>query len=211
LKTQVRAAEHYLHSYTSLQTFGDQWIAADLVLHGEPGTVLEIGVGQRVLSHYLGFLGVNVFTTDIDLALSPDIQADVRELPFQDGSFDVVCCFEVLEHIPYDDFLLAATRCFAKARKRFIFSVPDVKYVLAMHLRFEIGTRNVIDRPLQVVFPRLYKRKLGSHQEHYWEIGRAGYPLSRILRDLSNIPGVGRIEHHRSVSTNSIRFFVLTR
>jgi len=211
LKTQVRAEEHYRHSYTSLQTFGDQWIAADLVLQADPGTVLEIGVGQRVLSHYLSFLGVNVFTIDIDSALSPDIQADVRELPVQDGSFDVVCCFEVLEHIPYGDFLLTVSRCFAKARKRFIFSVPDVRYVLAMHLRFEIGTRNLIDRPLRVVFPRLHRRKLGSHQEHYWEIGRAGFPLSRILRDLSSIPGVGRIDHHRSVSTNSIRFFVLKR
>src|SRR6266568_879098 len=57
LKTQVRAAEHYHHGYTSLQTFGDQWIAADLILKGDPATVLEIGVGQQVLSHYLSFLG----------------------------------------------------------------------------------------------------------------------------------------------------------
>ncbi len=140
-----------------------------------------------------------------------DIHADVRELPLQDGSFDVVCCFEVLEHIPYDDFLLAVSRGFAKARKCFIFSVPDVKYVLAVHLRFEIGTRNLIDRPLRVVLPRLYRRKLGSHPEHHWEIGRSGFPLSRILRDLSTIPDVRRIEHNRSVSTNSIRFFVLKR
>ena len=113
-------------------------------------------------------------------------------------------------------FEIRARTCHEVSNSRFfgscfIFSVPDVKYVLAVHLRFEIGTRNLIDRPLRVVLPRLYRRKLGSHPEHHWEIGRSGFPLSRILRDLSTIPDVRRIEHNRSVSTNSIRFFVLKR
>src|SRR2546423_89000 len=45
-------------------------------------------------------------------------------LPFGDGAFDVVCAFEVLEHIPDDDQALAEIARVLRPGGALVFSVP---------------------------------------------------------------------------------------
>ena len=52
-------------------------------------------------------------------------RADVRDLPFEDDSFDVVICAEVLEHLPGNDWRRAVRELDRVSRDVVIVSIPD--------------------------------------------------------------------------------------
>src|SRR3546814_5404444 len=72
-----------------------------------------------------GLYGVPVETLDIDPELKPDHVASVTELPFADGEFDVVCAFQMLEHVPYDVSLAAFAEMSRVANRAVIISLPN--------------------------------------------------------------------------------------
>src|SRR5438874_10919618 len=89
----------YEDGYDTLERFQSYWHqlreATDL-----GGRVLEIGIGNGTVSSILRARGLDVVTADIDRELRPDVVADIRKLPFENGSFDGVLACEILEHIP---------------------------------------------------------------------------------------------------------------
>ena len=52
-------------------------------------------------------------------------RADVRDLPFDDDSFDVVICAEVIEHLPDDGWERAVRELDRVSRDVVIISIPD--------------------------------------------------------------------------------------
>lgn len=70
-------------------------------------TILDLGAGRCYLSNLLLERGYQV--TSLDLvrqslknARSPRVQGNGAALPFRDGSFDIVVCTEVVEHLQPD-------------------------------------------------------------------------------------------------------------
>lgn len=57
-----------------------------------------------MLHDYLQRHGVEVTLLDIEPPEPPGAIGTVTELPFQNNAFDVSVAFEVLEHIPFEDF-----------------------------------------------------------------------------------------------------------
>lgn len=98
-------------------------------------TVLDIGCGRGPYARPLqergyDWLGVELKQEDCaELATKglPHRQVDGRSLPFEDGTFDVGICIEVLEHTadPWS-FVAEARRVL---RKRLIVSVPNLEVV----------------------------------------------------------------------------------
>jgi SAM-dependent methyltransferase len=60
--------------------------------------VLHVGPGPSLRQWLEAQPGVNYLSTDIDPSVA-DVQADVRDLPFRDGMFDLILCVHVLEHV----------------------------------------------------------------------------------------------------------------
>ena len=66
--------------------------------------VLDVGTvfAEPAYVDALGDLGIPALTT-VDLAAGADVVADVRDLPFENGSFDLALCVSTLEHVGRDN------------------------------------------------------------------------------------------------------------
>src|SRR5262245_38292614 len=83
----------------------DRWVAAQAALMSPGLRVLDVGAGtgryRSLFSHcdyWAHDFGQEPSTIGKYTAL--DYESDITSLPVQDGSFDVVLCSEVLEHVP---------------------------------------------------------------------------------------------------------------
>ena len=99
--------------------------------------ILDAGCGSGGLSGLLLQKGYNVASCDMDNAaiqqglargrLRDARQADVTDLPFEDGAFDLVICSEVIEHVPDDEQALRSL--LRVARRDVLISVPAHAYL----------------------------------------------------------------------------------
>jgi len=149
------------------------------VLDRNPASVLEVGVGDKVFGSFLKN-NTDVAYTSMDVAadLHPDVVGDILNLPFGNTSFDIVCAFEVLEHIPFDQFERAIAEMSRVATRYVIISVPHFGPMLSVALK--IPFLPLIRAALKLPFP---KRHVFNGQ-HHWEIGKRGYPLSLVRSKL---------------------------
>ena len=82
-------------------------VVSDVVLESAPRRVLEVGCGRGEFAERLQRLGVDVVATDqsehmVGLAAARGLDArvaDVQELPFADGEFDLVVSNFMLYHV----------------------------------------------------------------------------------------------------------------
>jgi 2-polyprenyl-3-methyl-5-hydroxy-6-metoxy-1,4-benzoquinol methylase len=182
------ATEHYSASnYDELHRWMSYWYQIQTVVRSHADTVLEIGLGTGVLSDYLRRrLALNVTTCDFDPSLHPDLICDVRKLDttVPENGFDAVLAFQILEHLPFDDFVPALQQLARASRRCVIFSLPH--YGWDLQFRFRLWKRTFA-----------FSRKISKHPrwsfdgEHHWEIGTRGHSLVR-LRDI--VAGVLNIE-----------------
>jgi hypothetical protein len=169
--------EHYRFSkYSYPGRWGSYYWQLATVLDSNPESVVEIGVGDGVFGRYLEEIArVDYASVDVAEDLKPDIIGSVTKMPIPDDSYDVACCFQVLEHLPFDVFETALKELVRISRRRVIISVPDCRPYIRISFK------------LPLVPELLYIEKLPfSHQVrlgggHQWEIGYPGFPLSRII------------------------------
>jgi len=135
--------------------------------------ILEIGVGRGFLKHCLQlFPQVNITTLDIAEDLFPDRIGSVTNIPFGDKEFELVVCAEVLEHLPFSDFLIALKEIKRVAREKAIISLPDKRRhfgvaVCLARLNWILVEWNPARR-------QHTKKDFIFNGEHYWEIGCKG-------------------------------------
>ncbi len=128
-------SSHFWYRARKLQL--DRWLSCR-----ETGLqVLDLGSatgGNTLHISSLGHQVTSVEYSEIGVAIQQQkgikvIQADARRLPFQDSSFDLIVCLDVLEHIIEDD--LAASEIFRvlKPGGRFLISVPEDPRLWSAH------------------------------------------------------------------------------
>ncbi len=205
LKPQVEPELYDLPLYESKDRFISYWHQIDRILRAQPREVLEIGVGNGFVSSYLKDRHVRVTSLDLDPRLDPDVSGSLTALPFCDHAFDVVACHEVLEHLPYDYFAVALDEIARVARRYALVSLPDVTPYYWVDIKL----------PKLPRFQRMWSRpgQGAPHEfdgQHYWEIGKADYPLSRIQRDMTQT-GLHVTENSRSIESSYHRYFTLKK
>ncbi len=177
-----------------------------------PHSVLEVGVGPGAKKDMVlaTFPGCDYVGVDFDPALSTDVQSDVRALPFGDGQFDVTFCCQVLEHIPYKDFLTALNEIKRVTNRRVVISLPDVRTFIYLRARPPASRRYLPwlwkGISLPAIFPESHNFE--THGQHYWEIGKRGFPFRRIMRDIESL-GWARVENYRMIERNYWHFVIL--
>ena len=150
------------------------------VLALEPRSVLEVGAGDRVFGNFIKEnTEVPYVCVDIAEDLRPDVVGSVLALPFPDKSHDVVCAFEVLEHLPFEQFDTALSELARVARMHVVISVPHFGPMFSFSLKIPFLPQ--VRFAFKIPFP---KRHVFNGQ-HYWELGKKGYPVSLVRQKLS--------------------------
>ena len=178
MKPQVKPSHYFNTKYNSPDRLACFDIQARLIISLKPKKVLEIGVGNGKVAEKVRKAGILVTTLDFDEKLKPDIVAEITKLPFKKNSFDLVSCFEVLEHLPYKQFETSLCQIHKVAGKYALLSMPDVsrQYPLVVPAGKKI-LKNIVGRR-----DKTDKHVFDGH--HYWEIGKTGYSLEKILIDI---------------------------
>lgn len=156
------------------------WHQIDEVLGLKPGNVLEIGIGDKTVASFLKSRGIVVTTLDINEELKPDVVGSVLTMPFQDNSFDVVLCAEVLEHLPFEKFAEGLKEIKRVSKKNVVLSLPHFGH--SVKFSFKIPLIKEKKFAIRIGFPTEHR----FNGEHYWEIGKRGYPLAKIRKIIKN-------------------------
>lgn len=173
---QVDKKHYNFYKYCEEERFASYWHQLNEILKVEPHSVLEIGVGNRVLESYIkNNTSIKYNSADIAGDLFPDAIADVTKLPFADDNFDTVCAFEVLEHLPFEKFVVALQEMRRVARKNVIISLPHWGRHFSLQIRLPYFKKVIWQHKFNF-WP--IKHKFGG--EHYWEVGKKNYDLKKI-------------------------------
>ena len=178
---QVSKGHYEFDSYVTKPRWNSLWHQLDEVRRLNPRRILEIGPGPGLFKAVAMLFGLHVETVDIDPELKPDHVGSATALPFPDASFDVVCAFQMLEHLPYSTSLAAFDEMSRVSRRHVLISLPDSQTVW----RYSVHIPRVGSRDFLVPRPSLRAHEHRFDGEHHWEIGKRGYGLSRIEEDFS--------------------------
>ncbi len=198
--------EHYSQDYDHLNRFISYYTQIDLVRSLKPNNVLEIGVGNKTVSNYLNNNGIKVDTCDFDKELNPDFVADIRDLPFNDNSYDLIIAFEIIEHLPWEGVSIALSELHRVSKKHVIISIPYASLGFELVLKFPF-IRTILRRRLincAIRIPLFFK-KIKFEGQHYWEMGLKNYSKKKIRNKF--IESNFRIIKESSPILNSNHYF----
>jgi ubiquinone/menaquinone biosynthesis C-methylase UbiE len=206
MKPQVDPAHYQRLSYDSKSRFISYWHQIDEVLSIRPRNMLEIGIGNGFVSSYLKSKGIHVTNLDIDERLKPEVAGSVLAIPFLEKSFQLLACFELLEHLPYKCFPAALKELNRVSEKHVLLSLPDVTTVY----RFNIELPKLKPIKWLICHPRHRPANHCFEGQHYWEIGGKGFPLNKIKTDII-CSGFNIIKTYRVFEFYYHRFFLLKK
>jgi len=203
---QVDKSHYDFGRYVHKRRWASMWHQLDEVIKLSPERVLEVGPGPGLFKGMAGSMGVHVETLDIDPELAPDHVASVFQMPFEDHAFDVVCAFQMLEHLPYEESLDAFQEMARVSRKAVVISLPDAatRWPMSIHIP-KIGAVK-----FSIPKPRLRAPTHQFNGQHYWEINKAGYALDKVIKDLTQAGQVSLSDTYRVPDYPYHRFFIYT-
>lgn len=162
----------------------DRWASyhaqLTLIIGARPSSVLEVGMGDGVIAEYVK-RNTEIQYTSVDIAddVGADVIGSITKLPFGDKSFDVVCAFEVLEHLPFEQLNTALSELARVARTHVFLSVPH--FGPPVKLSFKLPFLPEIRIAFKILIPITHM----FNGQHYWELGKRGYSTRRIRKHLS--------------------------
>ena len=194
---------------------------------------MEVGPGAKYLQILLKEIGYeDIITIDAQQDVYPDILCDIRTVDERKyvRQFDLIACFQLLEHIPYEDFLRVLDKFYVMSKKYVFISVPFAGIHIYINFPifrlFNIVLRKCLNKPKKVdlnkgrIFTIPYRglpaRKYREEFKrefafaiHYWEIGRNGLTKKQFLRDIHDAGFQVDLQFHNILYP--YHFFVLAR
>ncbi|GAH89072.1 unnamed protein product, partial [marine sediment metagenome] len=96
----------------------------------ENAKILDAGCGEGVLVEKYRKKGFDIIGIDLNYSSEYVKNGDIREMPFEDGEFNLVLCLDVLEHINISDHKKASNelRRVTKKGGLIIFGLPNLSH-----------------------------------------------------------------------------------
>lgn len=214
LKPQKKKGHYFRSKYNNLERFVSYFyqinLVTDLAKDKDKNRILEIGVGSGIISDYLKKSGFNITTCDFDKELGPDVVADIRQLPFNKDSFEIITAFEVLEHLPFEELNSALAEMKKISSKYVVISLPYRSTGFEIVFKFP-GLRSLFRKDFVNWFFRI-PLKFGGIKvsgQHYWEMDGVNYRLDKIRSVIKKHFKI--IKEIRPVLDNYRYFFILEK
>ena len=130
--------------------------------------ILEIGIGNGLVSDFLKKAGLNVTTVDINPNLKPDIVGSITDLAeiLHQRKFDIVLCSEVLEHMPFDYFEKTISNIAATTSEYAVLTLPRCqKVIFDIQFKIKIPKLPYIEKGIFWTLPDSH-----IYDGHHWEL-----------------------------------------
>lgn len=180
------------------------------VLQHEPKNVLEIGPGPGLVTSALRAIGMAVTTVDVQQELQPDVVASVTALPFEDNSFNVSMCCQVLEHLPLEQLVPALGELARVSRSAVVVSLPDCSVGYRIHAKLPKFRNLKLDWSRTLQCTEQDRQAKLKRDGHYWEIGYPGVTTKFVQARFAQA-GLSISRNWRVPEMPYHRFFVATR
>jgi ubiquinone/menaquinone biosynthesis C-methylase UbiE len=174
----------------------------------EGETALDVATGGGHVARRLREAGLNVVTTDAAPGMQPDVVSRGEELPFADGSFDVVTCRVAAHH--FDDPAAAIAEMARVSRSLVL--VSDNLYLdetgeEADRLRDPTHVRNLSEAEWRDLFLRVGLQVEAFEREEKWlelepwldRVGCSGEDAARVRVLLADRIRDGRVRVDRGI------------
>lgn len=178
---QVSKSHYEFSKYMTKERWISVWHQVDEIVKLNPESVLEIGQGSGLLKVILSLLNIQIETFDVDAELEPDHVGSATDLRLESNSYDLVCAFQVLEHLPFPSALVAFNEMVRVSRGHILISLPDSMrtWYYRLHIPL-VGTFR-----FNIPVPRLTDPVHFFDGEHYWELNKKGYGLKNVIASFS--------------------------
>jgi ubiquinone/menaquinone biosynthesis C-methylase UbiE len=177
----------------------------EIAMHEDVKSVLDVGPGTDFLKSNLKVFRPEIKYVSLDFAkdVSPDIVGEVTNIPSQEGSYDLVSAFQVLEHIKFSDFELALSEISRVTKKYAVISLPDSSPTVFFQLKIPMIPL------IKFAFKIPFYKKHEFNGQHYWEVGKAGYSNKSILSIMSKHFDIKK--HFVPFENQYHRFYILEK
>jgi len=180
MEKQVSKEIYDFLRYSDEERWISYWHQLTEIIKLSPESVLEIGKGDGITGGYLkNKLGIKYACVDVDEDLKPDVVADINKLPFADGTYDIACAFEVLEHLPFEKFKASLKEMRRVSRQYVIISLPHWGHHFSIGLWLPYFKKIRWQKKFSWFAP-----KHVFNGQHYWEMDKKDYPLSLIKDEI---------------------------
>ncbi len=208
---QVKSEYYAQERYGSLPRFTSYYHQVEALRKYRGKKVLFVGVGDGLVPYYLRTIcGVAITTLDFDPELKPDLVADIRSIPADDGAYDAVAVFEVLEHLPFSEFETVLAELSRVSKGDVIVSLPYRHTGIDIAFKFPY-VRTLFKRDYlrflftwPIAFPGIAVTK-----QHYWEIDNKFTPFKRVRESLKKVFIIER--EYASFMDAYRQFFILKK
>lgn len=192
--------EHRFFQWSSL------WYQAkEPICRPDVHSVLEFGGGRNVTKALIEHFGIRHVDVDFnDKRYSPDIVSTIADFE-TDERFDMVCCFQALEHNPVEE-LPVYLKKFKTLSKRYVYiSVPYSERWISIILNFNVKKWLSFDKVRLFTFGKTkkrnpdiaaYKKLENKHSPHWWEVGDKNFSKKDMRRVISESGLRILNEHH---------------
>lgn len=195
--------EYKFIKYCDLNRWSSYWYQIKEILDSKPNSVLEFGCGDGVVGDYIRKNSqIQYASADNDEKLKPDHILNISDFDLSGKKFDTVCAFEVLEHLPFEQFKKCLGNLKNISNKYVLISLPH----WGRHFSFAFQIPCFGKKKFQFKLSTGKEHKYNG--EHYWEIGKKGYTLKKVISEISET-GLQVAKHYICHESPYHHFFIL--